>query len=90
MSLITQEDLATLHAASAVKTIADGAAFDAEIMALAKLINSSANTGQYEVLYNHEISEDARTELETNGYTVQKRSKLVSSSPEVQNIISWK
>ena len=90
MALIPQEDLATLQTASAVKTVADDAAFDAEIMALAKLINSSANTGQYRVLYNHEISEDAKTELEGKGYTVQKRSKLISSSPEVQNIISWK
>ncbi len=90
MALITPDNLATLISASSAKSVADGAPLDAEKMALAKLINSAANTGQYEVLYNHKISDDAKTALEGQGYTITQRSSKVTSSPEYQYLISWK
>lgn len=90
MALIPQDELATLKNASDVKTVALSAAEDAEKMAIAKLINSSANTGQMEVLYNHEISESVITALEGLGYTVNKLSPKVSADPKYQYTISWK
>lgn len=90
MALIAPEDLATLQSATSVKTVAESAPLDAEKAALAKLINSAANTGQMEVLYNHPISEDAVSALEGQGYTVTQRSSKITSSPEYQYVISWK
>lgn len=89
MALFKQEELPTLVSASEAKSVADSAPFEAEKMALAKLINSSANTGQYRVLYNHPISDEALEELKSQGYEVIKRSKLHSADPESQYIISW-
>lgn len=90
MALFTQEELPVLKSASAVKTVADGAKLEAETMAVAKLINSSANTGQHEVLYNHSISDDLLQTLEDEGYTVKKRSKKFTADPEYQYVISWR
>lgn len=90
MALIPQDELATLKSASDVKTVASSAAEDAEKMAIAKLINSSANTGQMEVLYNHEISSSVVGVLEGMGYTVTRLSSKVSADPKYQYTISWK
>jgi len=90
MALIPQDELADLKSASDVKTVADSALQTAETMAIAKLINSSANTGQYEVLYNHEISEDVITVLEGQGYTVTRRSSVICADPKYQYTISWR
>lgn len=90
MALIPQDELPVLKSASAVKTVADGAKLEAEKMAIAKLINSAANTAQYTVLYNHPISDEMLEILEGQGYTVTHPSKRLSADPETQNIISWK
>lgn len=90
MALIPQEELPVLKSASDVKSVSDGAELEAELMAIAKLINSSANTGQYTVLYNHPISEDALAELEGKGYKVEQRSARFTADPETQYVISWK
>lgn len=89
MALYKQDELPVLNSASDVKTVAEGAPLEAEKMAIAKLINSAANTGQFHVLYNHDISDDMLTVLETEGYTVKQRSKIISATPEYQYIISW-
>lgn len=90
MALIPQDELPDLKNASDVKTVADSAMLDAETMAVAKLINSSANTGQYEVLYNHELSETLITSLEGKGYTVTRRSSVFCADPKYQYTISWR
>ena len=90
MTLYKQEDLPVLNNASDVKTVADGALLEAEEMAIAKLINSTANTGEYEVLYNRPISDDMIQTLEGKGYTVKKKSPIFSADPKTQYIISWR
>ena len=90
MALIQPDQLATLISASAAKTVADTAIQDAEEMSIAKLINSSANTGMYEVLYNHPISSATISTLEGQGYTVTQVPASKTSSPEFQYVISWK
>jgi len=90
MALIPQEELPVLKSAADVKSVSDNAKFDAEKMAVAKLINSTANTGEYTVLYNNQLSDDVITELESEGYTVTQRSPLMTAEPKFQYIISWK
>ena len=89
MALIPQDELPTLKSASDVKSVADSAELEAEKMAVAKLINSAANTGQYTVLYNHPISDELLQLLKGQGYTVKNPPKRLSADPETQNIISW-
>ena len=90
MALIPQDELPILKSASDVKSIADNAPLEAEKMAVAKLINSAANTGQYSVLYNHELSDAMKDVLEVQGYTLFKRSKTFCADPDTQYIIKWK
>lgn len=89
MALITPDNISTLLAASAVKAVAEGAPLDAEKMAVAKQINTAANTGQMKVLYNHKMSEDLITYLEGQGYTVKQIPATFTANPEYQYIISW-
>lgn len=89
MALIPQDELAILKIASDVKEVAASAKLEAEKMAIAKLINSSANTGQYVALYNHEISDDMKEILKGQGYTLAKRSSQFCADPETQYIIGW-
>ena len=90
MALIPQDELATLKNASDVKTVADSALSDAEEMAVAKLINTSANTGEYTVLYNNALLTSTISTLEGKGYTVTQRSDRMTADPKFQYIISWK
>ena len=89
MALITPDNISTLLAASAVKAVAESAPLDAEKMSVAKLINTSANTGQMKVLYNHKMSEDLITYLEGQGYTVKQIPATLTANPEYQYVISW-
>ena len=89
MALIPENEYAILLSESDVKSVSDDALKDSQEAAIAKLINSSANTGQTCVLYNHPISDDVIQVLESDGYTVKQRSKYLTSSPEWQYLISW-
>ncbi len=90
MALIPFDQYSTLQQASDVKTVSDDAVEDAELLAVTLLINSSANTGQDTVLYNHPLSETTVSALQSSGYTVEQRSSMITSSPECQYIISWR
>ncbi len=90
MALIPQDEYAVLKSASEVKGVADSALLEAEKMAIAKLINSTANTGEYMVLYNHDISEEMQGILESMGYFLSKKPEKYSADPKFQWIIRWK
>ena len=90
MALIAPDELPVLRPASDVADVAANAKLDAEKMALAKLINSTANTGEYTALYNNQISDEAIAALESEGYTVTQRSPVRTADPKFQYIISWK
>lgn len=90
MALFTQEELPILKSASEVKSVSDTAEFESEKIRVAKLINSSANTGQYVVLYNHDMSDKLKELLEGQGYKIKNLSKYISADPQYQYEISWK
>ena len=87
MSRIPQDELTTLKAASAVKTVAEGAVAELEEMSVAHLINSAANCGQYEAVYSKPISAALRTKLEGQGYTLTEPKPI--AKPGDETIISW-
>lgn len=88
MTRIKPEDMATLQAASAIKTVADGAVAELEEMSVAHCINEAANTGAYEATYARPISAALKTKLAGQGYTL-KTPQLLAKSGDV-TIISWK
>lgn len=70
MALIPQDKLNVLIPASDVKSTADTACAVLEEQSVAFMINSAANTGAHQCLYNHPISESLISKLKKNGYTV--------------------
>ena len=88
MSLIPQDELTTLKAASAVKTVAESAALDQERMSVAHAINSAANTGETRTIINRRLSDAMKSELKTQGYTLTYNVAKANVVDEV--CISWK
>ena len=88
MSRIPQDQLTTLKAASAVKTVADTAVAELEEMSVAHLINTAANTGEYSAVYSKPISKALKTKLEGQGYTLLSPAPLAKAGDET--IITWK
>lgn len=89
MALIPQDEYAALKSASDVKSVADSAPLEAEKMAIAKLINSAANTGVYSTLYNHDISEEMQEILKGMGYKMTRRPQKFCADPKYQWLIFW-
>lgn len=88
MTRIKPEDMTTLQAASAIKTVASGAVAELEEMSVAHCINEAANTGAYEATYARPISEALKTKLVSQGYTLVTP-PLLAKSGDI-TIISWK
>lgn len=70
MPLIQMSELATLKKASEVKAVADEALYIQEEMAVAACINSAANTGAHEAVWQRPMSARLKTTLEGLGYKV--------------------
>ena len=87
MSLIPQEDLKILQAASAVKAVAETAAYEQDLQAVAFAINSAANTGATSVTITMKLSKEVKDELEKNGYKLSNFK--YNASPDNQTIVSW-
>lgn len=87
MSRIPQDELTTLKAASAVKTVAAGAVAELEEMSVAHLINTAANCGEYRAVYSKPISDALRTKLKDQGYKLSEPAPLAKHGDET--IISW-
>lgn len=88
MALIPMDELMTLKAASAVKTVADNALADQQEKEVAYAINTAANTGEYDVAYNGKLIDSVKTKLEADGYTVTYDVALMNSEDIAH--ISWK
>lgn len=83
----TPEQLNTLHKASEVKAVSDAAVAIQELNAIARLINRAANVGEHSAVWNHPISNDAKSKLESNGYTVAEPKRRASDDRSW--VISW-
>lgn len=88
MALIPMDELQQLKAASDVKTVANTAEADQQEQAIAYLINTAANCGQYEVSYNGKIIKSVETKLESQGYTITY--DIAKMNPNDIAHISWK
>jgi len=69
-TLIPMDELQTLKSKDDVAAVAAIAEKAQQKQAIAYLINTAANCGQYDVTYNGKILPDVLTELETEGYTI--------------------
>lgn len=87
MSLIPQDEMFELKAATAVMTVASGAELEQEQKAVAYAINSAANTGATSVVINHPLSPQLITILKQNGYTIKHTFSRVD--PKDEPVISW-
>ncbi len=87
MALIPIDELQQLKAAATVKTVAETAEADQQEQALAYLINTAANCGQYDVTYNGKLIDSVKTKLEGQGYTITYDVALVNSEDIAH--ISW-
>ena len=81
------DELQTLKNASDVKTTASNAEADQQEQAIAYLINTAANCGQYEVAYNGKIINSVKTKLESKGFTITYDIALMNK-PDIARI-SW-
>ena len=88
MALIPMDELQQLKAASDVKTVANTAEADQQEQAIAYLINTAANCGQYDVAYNGKIIDSVKTKLEGQGYPITYDIARVNSEDIAR--ISWK
>lgn len=87
MTRIKPEDMTTLISATQAKTVADGAIAELEEMSIAHLINEAANCGQHSVVCARPISEDLKTKLEGQKYTLTSPAPI--AKPGDETIISW-
>ena len=87
MTLIPMDELQTLKAKADVKSTASNAAVDQQKQAVAYLINTAANCGQYDVAYNGKLLPEVAQALETNGYTVTYDIAVMNSEDIAH--ISW-
>lgn len=87
MSLIPQEELTTLKAASAVKTISENAEADQQIMTIAYQINTAANTGATSILFMNALLPATKAALTSKKYTIKP---IGSNVPCDHFEISWR
>ena len=70
MALIPMNELQTLKSKDDVKAVAETAEVEQQKQAIAYLINTAANCGQYDVAYNGKLLPEVEQALDTQGYTI--------------------
>lgn len=86
-NLIPKEEISELKPASDVRSTALEASKIHEKESVARLINLAANTGELRAIWEHPLSDDLKSELESQGYHVSK--KTVAANPNFMYIIEW-
>ena len=71
MSLVKRDEFSILRTASESAETAKNAEHDQQIMAVACLINESANTGLTQVLVQMKLLDSVKEELESKGYKIK-------------------
>ena len=91
MALIPVEERNILKSASEVKSVADNAAVDQQLSAIAYQINTQANTGEYSVVWSGgHIHPNVKSQLESQGYNIKSvEDDLNRDSAKPQYVISW-
>lgn len=89
MSLVPKDEMTTLRSASDSRTTAQTAEKDIQIQAIAYAINTAANTGLTETLFQSQLVDGVKEELESKGYTVRFVNNN-SMQKEHHALISWR
>lgn len=89
MALFPVDEMAVLHSAAEAKSVADTAVDDANVISAAKQINNAANTGSTEIYWTREMTDNLKSTLEGQGYTVNQVHDR-TAKPGWYWIISWK
>lgn len=84
--MFDKTQLTSLQPNTEVISTAESATDEHEIMQIAHVINSAANTGEHVILYNSRLSQPTREMLKFQGYDVQPN--LAGADPESQWIIT--
>ena len=87
MSLVDRDDMTKLRTAAESAETAQTAEDEIQLKAIAHVINSAANTGLLEALFQEELRPANRTKLEENGYTLKPYGEV---QPDRRTLISWK
>lgn len=87
MALIPVDEMAVLHSASEMLTVAQAAIDDSDVISAAKQINNAANTGSTEIYWMREITDNLRSTLEGQGYKITQVDR--AADPNRAWIISW-
>lgn len=82
MALIPQDELNQLKTASEVEAVANTATQTIQEQAVAYLINTAANTGLHECLFNGILTDETITALEGKGYTVTPKTNIAVSGTQ--------
>lgn len=88
MSLVSKDEMTTLRSAADSRATAQSAEKDIQLQAIAYAINTAANTGLLETLYQTQLIDGVKEELESKGYTVRFVNNN-SIQREHHALISW-
>lgn len=89
MSLVPKDEMTTLRSASDSRATAQSAEKDIQLQAIAYAINTAANTGLTETMFQSKLLDGVKDELEGKGYTVRFVDNN-SYDREHHTLISWK
>ena len=70
MAKVDKDHMTELRSASDSKATATDAVKDTQLEAVAYLINSAANTGEMSAMFQGDLLDEVKSELETEGYTL--------------------
>ena len=82
------ENINELQSASSISDISDSAIDVIDQISAAQSINSNANTGEHQVLWQRPLSENLKTALTDAGYSVEELDHV--AIPGRLSVISWK
>lgn len=88
MSLVDKDDMTTLRTAAESLATSQTAEDEIQLKAVAYAINSAANTGETVTVFQGELRENVKSEVEGKGYTIRYDSSI--AFPDRKAIISWK
>lgn len=85
--LIPVEDISKLIPAVELKKVSDTAQLEQEKSQVARLVNLAANTGETRAIWNHYLSDELKSYLESEGYKVTFENS--AADPSKVWVIDW-
>ena len=86
MGLVNKDEMTVLRSASEAKQTAKEAEKDRQLMSVAYAINEASNTGLMRVVFQGELIDEVKEELQSKGYHILNYG---AAHPEKRSVISW-